>query len=70
MCPSETAKAIKKKEFYGYFLNRSISEYERYISLICKLNKDVIIENLNKLIKTSPIFLTNISQIISNIDMN
>ena len=70
MCPSETTKAIKTKEFYGYFLNRSISEYERYIDLIGKLNKDVIVENINKLMKTSPLFLTNISQIISNLDMN
>ena len=70
LCPLETINAIRSKEFYGYFLNRCINEYERMSDLIGILNKEILMENVNKLLKTPTKFLTSITEIISGLDAN
>ena len=68
MCPKETANAIGLKEFYGYYLNRAISEYERMRNLNGIMNKDIITTNINKLTEIAGQFYTCIGQI--NTDLN
>ena len=68
MCPKETLNAINVKEFYGYYLNRTISEYERMRNLNGVLNKDIITTNINKLTQISTKFHTCIAEINSALD--
>jgi hypothetical protein len=68
MCPKETSNVINLKEFYGYFLNRAISEYERMRNLNGTLNKDIITTNINKLTQISGKFHTCIAEINSALD--
>jgi hypothetical protein len=49
MLPKETNNAINAKEMYGLYLNRAISEYERMRNLNGILNKQIILENVTKL---------------------
>ena len=49
MLPKETNNAINAKEMYGLYLNRCISEYERMRKLNGILNKQIILENVTKL---------------------
>ena len=49
MLPKETNNAISAKEMYGLYLNRAISEYERMRNLNGILNKQIILENVTKL---------------------
>ena len=68
MCPKETANSINLKEFYGYYLNRAINEYERMRNLNGILNKDIIITNINKLTQISGQFIGCIAEINSSLD--
>ena len=68
MIPKETLNAINSKEFYGYYLNRAISEYERMRNLNGVLNKEIITSNINKLIQISLEFHKCIAEIISALD--
>ena len=68
MCPKETANAITTKEFYGYYLNRIISEYERMRNLNGVLNKEIITTNINKLTGIMGDFHTCIGEINSSLD--
>ena len=45
----ETSNVVNLKEFYGYFLNRGIYEYERIREINGSLNKENIINNSKKL---------------------
>jgi hypothetical protein len=49
MLPKETNNTINAKEMYGLYLNRAISEYERMRNLNGILNKQIILENVTKL---------------------
>ena len=68
MCPKETSNAINLKEFYGYYLNRAISEYERMRNLNGILNKDIITSNINKLTQISSKFHSCVAEINSALD--
>ena len=68
MIPKETNNAINLKEFYGYYLNRTISEYERMRNLNGVLNKDIITANINKLTQISTKFHSCIAEINSSLD--
>jgi hypothetical protein len=49
MLPKETNQTITAKEMYGLYLNRSTSEYERMRMLNGIWNKQIILENVTKL---------------------
>ena len=49
MLPKETNQTITTKEMYGMYLNRSISEYERMRLLNGIWNKQIVLENVTKL---------------------
>ena len=49
MLPKETNSAIIAKEMYGLYLNRAMSEYERMKDINSILNKEVVLENVTKL---------------------
>lgn len=49
MLPKETNNAINAKEMYSLYLNRATSEYERMRSLNGILNKQIVLENVTKL---------------------
>ncbi len=49
MLPKETNNVINSKEIYGLYLNRALSEYERMRALNGILNKQVVLENVTKL---------------------
>ena len=49
MLPKETNQTITAKEMYGLYLNRSISEYERMRLLNGIWNKQIVLENVTKL---------------------
>ena len=68
MCPKETATAINLKEFYGYYLNRAISEYERMRNLNGALNKEILNTNINKLTEISSQFHTCAAEICGALD--
>ena len=68
MCPKETANVINLKEFYGFYLNRIISEYERMRNLNGILNKEIITTNINKLAGILGDFHTCIGDINSSLD--
>ena len=68
MCPKETSAAINLKEFYGYYLNRAISEYERMRNLNGVLNKEILSTNINKLTQISSQFHLCIGEINSALD--
>ena len=68
MCPKETLNVINLKEFYGYYLNRAIYEYERMRNLNGVLDKDIITTNINKLTQISGKFITCIAEINSALD--
>jgi len=68
MLPKDTQNVINLKEFYGYYLNRTISEYERMRNLNGILDKDIININLSKLIQISTEFHTCVAEITSSLD--
>ena len=49
MLPKETATTIIAKEMYGLYLNRALNEYERMRNINGTLNKQIVIENVTKL---------------------
>ena len=49
MLPKETNQTITAKEMYGLYLNRSTSEYERMRMLNGIWNKNIVLENVTKL---------------------
>ena len=69
MCPKETSAAVNLKEFYGYYLNRALSEYERMRNLNGILNKEVVVANINKLTQISSQFHICIGEINSALDV-
>ena len=68
MCPKETLNAINLKEFYGYYLNRAISEYERMRNLNGTLNKEILTTNINKLTQIASQFHSCIAEINCALD--
>jgi len=68
MLPKETNNVINLKELYGFFLNRTISEYERMRNLNGILNKDIITTNIKKLVEISGKFHSCVAEINSNLD--
>ena len=68
MCPKETANCVNLKDLYGFFLNKSLEEYERMRKLTGKLNKAVINTNIMKLSEILGQFHTCVGQIMGAID--
>ena len=68
MFPKETNNVINLKEYYGFFLNRAISEYERMRNLNGILNKDIITTNIKKLTEILSKFYSCVAEINSNLD--
>ena len=68
MCKKETQNVIGLKEFYGFNLNRVISEYERMRNLNSVVNKDVLYNNLKKLTDINGEFLIFTGEITSAVD--
>ncbi len=68
MCPKETTNVINLKEFYGFYLNRIISEYERIRNLHGVLNKEIITTNVNKLTGVMSDFHSCIGEVNSSLD--
>lgn len=69
MCKKETLNVIGLKEFYGFILNRIISEYERIRELNAHLNKSVLYYNLKKLTDINGHFLIFSGEINSAVDL-
>ena len=63
MLPKETNNAIKAKEMYGLYLNRALEEYERIRKLNGLWNKNIIQENLLKLMNISSQFHVTVGEI-------
>ena len=70
MCKKDTLNAIDLKEFYGLYLNRIITEYERMRNLNAAANKDILTTNLKKLTDISGQFLIFSGEINSQIDLS
>ena len=70
MCKKDTKNAIDLKEFYGLYLNRIITEYERMRNLNAAANKDILTTNLKKLTDISGQFLIFSGEINSQIDLS
>ena len=68
ICKKETQNVIGLKEFYGFLLNRIISEYERIRRLNSIVNKDVLYKNLKKLTDINGEFLILTGEINSAVD--
>ena len=68
MCPKETLNCINLKELYGFFLNSSISEYERMRNLTGTLDKTIINTSIHKLSEILGQFHTCAGGVISAID--
>ena len=69
MCKKETKNTIALKEFYGLYLNRIITEYERMRELNAFSNKNILMSNLKKLTDISGQFLIFSGEINSAIDL-
>ena len=69
MCKKETKNTIALKEFYGLYLNRIITEYERMRELNAFSNKNILMSNLKKLTDISGQFLIFSGEINSVIDL-
>ena len=69
MFPKETNNVINLKEYYGFFLNRAISEYERMRNLNGILNKDIITTNIKKLTEILSKFHSCVAEINSNLKL-
>ena len=63
MLPKETNNAINAKEMYGLYLNRAMSEYERMRTLNGKLNKQIVLENVTKLMNLLSQFHITVGEI-------
>ena len=70
MCKKETKNTIALKEFYGLYLNRIITEYERMRELNAFSNKNILMSNLKKLTDISGQFLIFSGEINSQIDLS
>ena len=70
MCKKDTKNVIDLKEFYGLYLNRIITEYERMRNLNAAANKDILTTNLKKLTDISGQFLIFSGEINSQIDLS
>ena len=69
MCKKETLNVIGLKEFYGLYLNRIISEYERMRNLNAATNQYILNTNVKKLTDISGQFLIFAGEINSAIDL-
>ena len=69
ICSKETLNVIGLKEFYGYYLNKAINEYERMRNLMGSINKNVIITNINKLTDILGQFHICVGEIKSALDI-
>ena len=69
ICSKETLNVIGLKEFYGYYLNKAINEYERMRNLMGSLNKNVIITNINKITDILGQFHICVGEIKSALDI-
>ena len=69
MCKKETLNTIGLKEFYGLYLNRIISEYERMRNLNAASNQYILNSNVKKLTDISGQFLIYAGEINSAIDL-
>ena len=69
MCKKETKNTIALKEFYGLYLNRIITEYERMRELNAFSNKNILMSNLKKLTDISGQFLIFSGEINGAIDL-
>lgn len=70
MCYKDTLNAISLKEFYGYYLNRVISEYERYKEIYGVLNKEYITKYCNRLTEIMGKFHMKLSETVAALDMS
>ena len=68
MLPKETNVAINAKEMYGLYLNRALSEYERMRALNGEWNKQVVVENVNKLMNILSKFHLCVGEINGGMD--
>jgi len=68
MCPKETSNCINLKEFYGFFLNCALTEYERMRNLTGILDKTIINTNIHKLVEILGQFHSCVGEINSALD--
>ena len=68
MLPKETNAAINSKEMYGLYLNRALSEYERMRALNGKLSKQIVFDNVNKLMNLLSKFYNCVGEMNSEMD--
>ena len=68
MLPKETNIAINSKEMYGLYLNRALSEYERMREINGNWNKQIVTENVVKLMNLLSKFHICVGEINSEID--
>jgi hypothetical protein len=68
ICKKETKNVIGLKEFYGLYLNRVITEYERMRNLNGIANKNILNINIKKLTDISGKFLIYSGEINSALD--
>lgn len=68
MCHKETLNVIGLKEFYGYFLNRVISEYERMRNLNGIMHKENITKYCNRLTEILRRFHECLGQIVNALE--
>ena len=68
MLPKETNNVINSKEIYGLYLNRALSEYERMRALNGILNKQVVLENVTKLMNILSQFHISVGEINTGLE--
>ena len=68
MLPKETNLTINAKEMYGLYLNRALSEYERMRALNGKWSKQIVVDNVNKLMNLLSKFYNCVEEINSGMD--
>ena len=68
MLSKETNNVINSKEIYGLYLNRALSEYERMRALNGILNKQVVLENVTKLMNILSQFHISVGEINTGLE--
>jgi len=68
ICSKDTNNCIQRRIYYGYYLNRALSEYERIRNLNGVLSKEIITTNINKLTQISGEFHSCVAEINSALD--
>ena len=68
MLSKETNNVINSKEMYGLYLNRALSEYERMRALNGILNKQVVLENVTKLMNILSQFHISVGEINTGLE--